>query len=87
MNLRSRLAALERQARVGGFLTHEPRCPTCGGPDPQASEIIVVDLSKGESHQICPDCARSLDGQGRGVRVDADVILLNRVRVDVPLPR
>lgn len=86
MSLRNRLTALERLAREGGLLTREPPCPACGGPDPQACKIIVVDLSKGEALRTCPECTRNLDEKGRGVGVDGYVIFLDSRRADVPLP-
>jgi hypothetical protein len=63
MNLRSRLAALERQARVGGLLSSEPRCPTCGGPG--ASPISMILLDEGDELRHCLVCTRPISEDGR----------------------
>ena len=66
MNLRSRLATLERQARVGGLLTSEPRCPSCGGPG--TSPVSMILLDEGDELRHCSECTRPIseDGQAYG---------------------
>lgn len=86
MSLRGRLRALELLARRDPSFSAEPRCSSCGGPDPQASPIILVNLGNGEELRRCVDCSRCLDEQGRGSTVDADVIYLLPGHVNVPLP-
>ena len=86
MSLRSRLLALERAVKEADLLAGPAPCPTCGTPDPGASRMIVVNLSKGESLSHCPACSRPLAESGRPLPADHDVIFLNYARADVPLP-
>ncbi len=86
MSLGMRLAAVERQARTGGYLTGERPCPSCGGPDPDAMRVVVVDAAQGEEVLKCPSCGRDVDEEGRDIGRFGMIISLHPGRPDVPLP-
>lgn len=64
MSHRARIRKLEHRVRQAGYFHAGERCPTCGGPDPRADRIMLIDESRGESPCRCGSCGRPVDQDG-----------------------
>ncbi|MEE9131755.1 MAG: hypothetical protein V3T84_17220 [Phycisphaerales bacterium] len=70
MSLRSRIAALEQQAK---WLAIPDSCPTCGGPMPGVNRLMICDENGrpvdvyGNSIDQCPQCGLLVGKSGKAL--------------------
>ena len=86
MSMRSRIAALEQQAK---WLAIPDSCPTCGGPMPGVNRCVVcdkdgnpIDLAKGGKRiPKCPKCGLLVDETGKALHSATAVPARSEVHV------